>query len=56
MPTRPPRSEDSSSASVHVRVPAAEYDRLYQRAKAAGVSVPEVMRQAVQRELDEKKK
>jgi hypothetical protein len=36
-PGRPPLRRGEPSVSVHIRVPASQYDRLYQQAQAARV-------------------
>jgi hypothetical protein len=43
-PGRPPVDKDDPSVSVHVKVPAKTYDMLYADARAARVSVPELLR------------
>jgi len=56
MPPHPPRPETSSlSADVHVRVTPQQYDQVYDRARKEGVSIPEIVRRGLQRELDDKK-
>jgi len=45
---RPPIDEEDASVPVCVSLPGRQYDALYTRAQAAGVSVPEVIR----RDLD----
>lgn len=51
-PGRPPLDSRDPSVSVHLRLPAHEYDRLYARASAARVTVPELLRQQL-RGLDD---
>jgi len=41
---RPPIDEEDASVPVCVSLPGRQYDALYTRAQAAGVSVPEVIR------------
>jgi len=41
---RPPLTRGEPSASVHLRVPRSQYDRLEQRAQAQRVNVPELIR------------
>jgi hypothetical protein len=43
---RPPvdPTDPQKSVGVHLRLPSSQYDRTYQRASAAGVSVPEQLR------------
>jgi hypothetical protein len=48
---RPPLDADEPSASVHLRLPPRTYDAAYQRAQRDQVSVPEVLRRALDREL-----
>jgi len=45
-PGRPPldSTDPDGTVGIHVRVPARQYDSLYQRAAAAGVSIPELVR------------
>ena len=52
---RPPLDRRDTSVSVHVRLPARAYDRMYQQAKDAKVTVPEVIRRrmAETRPVDE---
>jgi hypothetical protein len=52
-PRRPGRprldaSDASDTVSVHVRLPARQYDAVYDAAQAARVSVPELIRRRVQ--------
>lgn len=46
---RPSVGGSSPSVGVHLRLPTPQYDRLCQRATAAGVSVPELLRRELQR-------
>lgn len=48
---RPPLSPDEESTPVSVKLPARLYDQVYSAAQAARVSVPEVVRRAVDREF-----
>lgn len=49
---RPPLTPgDTKPARVHVSVPSADYDRAYQIAQRDGVSVSQVMRRGLAREL-----
>ena len=49
---RPPLSDDEGSTSVHVKLPDSVYDRAYERAADERVSVPEVIRRALERDLE----
>lgn len=51
-PGRPPLSRNDPSTDVSVKMPASLYDRLYKRAADSRVSVPEVIRRAVARDLE----
>lgn len=48
---RPRLDSNDESVPVNVRLPAKQYDALYQLARDARVSVPEVVRRALDREL-----
>lgn len=50
-PGRPPidRLTPDPSVGVYVRMPSRDYDRFCDRARAAGVSVPEIVRRELQR-------
>ena len=50
---RPPIDPADPSVGVHVRLPSQQYDATYQRAAAAGVSVPEMIRRDLQRVDDD---
>jgi hypothetical protein len=45
---RPPLDPGDPSVRLCVRLPATRYDALYARARAARVSVPELVRRALQ--------
>jgi hypothetical protein len=47
-PHRPPLDPQHPSTSVHLRLPAPQYDDTYHRAQSAGVSVPEQLRRDLQ--------
>lgn len=46
---RPALSPAEGSASVHLRLPASDYDAAYRLASERRVSVPELIRQSLQR-------
>jgi hypothetical protein len=46
---RPPVDDSGPSVGVHLRLPAPQYDRVCERATAAGVSVPEQLRRDLRR-------
>jgi hypothetical protein len=49
-PGRPPLDDDGGpSAQLSVRLPPREFDRLYQRAQRARVTVPELLRRDIRR-------
>jgi len=48
---RPPIVDVGIAAKVNVRVAPADYDRMHARAARDGVSVPEVIRRAIRRDL-----
>jgi len=48
---RPPVDPDDPSIPVHVKLPATQYDDLYQKAQRERVTVPELIRRAVTSEL-----
>ena len=49
-PGRPPLDPaDPTTVHVHVRIPTRQYDAAYQRAAAARVTVPELLRRALLR-------
>jgi hypothetical protein len=50
-PGRPPIDEREPPARVHVTVSSADYDRAYERASREGISVPELVRRSLAREL-----
>jgi hypothetical protein len=43
---RPPLQRGDPSVSVHLRVPATQYDAAYHRASREGLTVPEFLRRA----------
>jgi Arc/MetJ-type ribon-helix-helix transcriptional regulator len=49
---RPPLSDDEGSTPVSVKLPDSLYDRAYARASDDRVSVPEVIRRALVRDLE----
>jgi hypothetical protein len=53
-PGRPALDENDRSAQICVSVTARKYDQVYQRAQRERISVPEVIRRALDRELREK--
>jgi len=52
-PGRPPLRRGDPSVSMHVRLPTSDYDRLEQRAQAARVTVPELVRRRLAGDDDE---
>ena len=48
---RPPLTPGEQPARVHLSVPAADYDRAYQLAQREGISVPQLLRRGLSREL-----
>lgn len=50
-PGRPPIDERETPARVHVTVSSTDYDRAYERAVRQGISVPELVRRGLAREL-----
>jgi hypothetical protein len=50
---RPALDPTQPSADVHLTLPAALYDEAYEAAERARVSLPELIRRAVRRTLDE---
>jgi hypothetical protein len=50
---RPPLAVNDPSVSVHVRLPARQYDAVYQRAQHARVSMPEYVRRAIAHQVDD---
>ncbi len=54
-PGRPPLEDEAFEATINVRLSAELYDRAYEAARREGVSVPEIVRQAL-REREEKPK
>jgi hypothetical protein len=44
---RPPLDDADRSVPVHVKMPSRQYDDLYERAQRDRVSVPEVIRRAL---------
>jgi hypothetical protein len=50
---RPPLSDGEPSESVHIRLPASLYDRAFAAASQDRISIPELIRRAVQRELQQ---
>jgi LDH2 family malate/lactate/ureidoglycolate dehydrogenase len=48
---RPPIDGEQASVGVQVRLPTRTFDRLYERAQREGVTMPEVLRRALDREL-----
>ena len=51
---RPPLSETEASTAVHVAMPISLYDRVYVEAAKEHVTVPEVIRRALEADLEEK--
>ena len=49
---RPPLTPEAIPARVQVRVAPADYDRAYAVAQRDGISVAQVLRQGLRRELD----
>jgi len=47
-PGRPPLDDDDASVDVHVRMPSKQYDQAFDRARRERVSVPELLRRALQ--------
>jgi hypothetical protein len=47
-PGRPPLRRGEPSVSVHIRVPASQYDRLQQQAQAARGSIPDLIRRRLE--------
>jgi hypothetical protein len=50
---RPPLTPGDHPARVQLLVPSADYDRAYERAQRQGISVPELLRRGLSRELDD---
>jgi hypothetical protein len=50
---RPPLTPGDRPARVEVLVPSQQYDRAYQRAQRAGISIPALLRRGLSRELDD---
>lgn len=50
-----PTLSSEPSASVHLRLPESDYDLAYKMAAAQRVSVPELMRQAFRRLVDDER-
>jgi hypothetical protein len=50
-PGRPPLDDADPSTTVCVSLPSKRYDALYKQAAAARVSVPELIRQSLPRQL-----
>jgi hypothetical protein len=48
---RPPIGDRDKPARLHVTVSPADYDRAYERARREGISVPELARRGLAREL-----
>ena len=48
-PGRPPVDRTDPSVPVHVKLPSRQYDAVFVRAAAAGVSVPEIVRRDLRR-------
>jgi hypothetical protein len=48
---RPPLTPGDQPATVQVLVPSSDYDRAYDRSQRTGVSVPELLRRGLRREL-----
>jgi hypothetical protein len=50
-PGRPPvdRRDPDPSVGVYVRLASRDYDRVFERARAEGVSIPEMLRRDLQR-------
>jgi hypothetical protein len=46
---RPPLARDDVSVPVHVKLPSRQYDEFDRRARAARVSVPEILRRDLKR-------
>ncbi len=55
-PGRPPLSVHEANVPVCVRVTVQQYDRVYTLARQQGVTIPEVVRRALQTELGVLKK
>ena len=51
---RPPLSETEASTAVHVAMPISLFDRVYSEATKEHVTVPEIIRRAVEAELEQK--
>jgi hypothetical protein len=49
---RPPVSSSESSTDVHLTIPDSLYDLVYAAASLKRITVPEAIRQAVQRDLE----
>jgi hypothetical protein len=50
-PGRPPLTPDNKPAVVQVLVPSSDYDRAYDCSQRTGLSVPELLRRGLRREL-----
>lgn len=50
---RPPLTPGDRPARVQLLVPSADYDRAYERAQREGISVPQLLRRGLSRELDD---
>jgi hypothetical protein len=47
-PGRPPLDAEDPSVDVHLRLPAKQYDEAFERAQRERVTVPELIRRALQ--------
>lgn len=52
-PGRPPLTPGDTPAKVQVYVPSADYDRAHDRAQRLGLTVPELLRRGLRRELSD---
>jgi hypothetical protein len=50
---RPPLTRGDAPAKVQVFVPSAVYDRAYDLAQREGITVPQLLRRGLSRELDD---
>jgi hypothetical protein len=50
-PGRPPLTIGDKPAKVQVYVPSADYDRAYELAQRQGISLPQLLRRGLRREL-----